>query len=644
MMAMRVSIALISLLVGCSGAGGSGSGSGGAPGGGGSSGSDGGGTGGQAGGPPSPFSSELCNDAFCWEEPKPFGGLVNGMARTTSSVWAVGEGMIAKRTDGVWTAAPSPDSLGLSAVFAFSDENVWAVGAQGAIVHFDGTVITRADSPTTSTLYGIWGAAPDDIWAVGEDGALVHFDGNAWSFVPGGEDELHAVWGSGPNDVYTVGGTFNLGTMGHFTNAVWLFGSTGLSGAGLNAVAGTDANNVFAVGSYGYLYRLDPNLGMEYLAQAGTHLFGLVALSPNELIAVSLDSLFRYSDGGFQELEPIGGRALVHDPAENRFWIGGAGIATYTQEPELVTSEIAAPRFQNVWLGSGDRGIALTTENELLTRDGGNWANVSAGNLSISYGSIVGGLSDGARVLLNTSAEPASAYLVQGQEASALPDPPDALYTLDTFVAGFDPSDFWIFLSATAMHFDGSSWQTMALPGAFTPRAAHVVAANDVWLVGRLENANEGGTVAHFDGTSWTRQVVGPSPTEFTSVTTLGGKVYVAGNWSDVTMERNIGGFYFNPKEPVFYEQTPSGWTQLSIPGGEQDFYGPARVFLTASTSELYLVLESPHAKVPNLLVYDGASFTPRPYPATACTGAFFTDGKLRLVAGNEPYGILRSR
>jgi uncharacterized membrane protein len=36
---------------------------------------------------------------------------------------------------------------------------------------------------TSGTLYGIYAAAPNDIWAVGAGGVIIHYDGTAWSQV-----------------------------------------------------------------------------------------------------------------------------------------------------------------------------------------------------------------------------------------------------------------------------------------------------------------------------------------------------------------------------------------------------------------------------------------------------------------------------
>jgi len=46
--------------------------------------------------------------------------------------------------------------------------NVWAVGAAGALLHFDGVSWASIPSPTSNDLRGVWGSGPCDVWAIGD--------------------------------------------------------------------------------------------------------------------------------------------------------------------------------------------------------------------------------------------------------------------------------------------------------------------------------------------------------------------------------------------------------------------------------------------------------------------------------------------
>jgi hypothetical protein len=104
--------------------------------------------------------------------------------------------------------APVTDST-LNSVWGFTDIDVWAVGDDGAIVHFDGSEWSLVASGTTLRYTSVWGAAPDDVWAVGyysdSAGAIMHYDGDAWTKSLDTDQMLLAVGGSAADDVYAVG-------------------------------------------------------------------------------------------------------------------------------------------------------------------------------------------------------------------------------------------------------------------------------------------------------------------------------------------------------------------------------------------------------------------------------------------------------
>jgi hypothetical protein len=61
-------------------------------------------------------------------------------------------------------------------------------------------------SGTTSNLYAVWGTASTDVYAVGWDGTILHYDGSQWSAMTGGAAaHLYALWGMSSSEFYAVG-------------------------------------------------------------------------------------------------------------------------------------------------------------------------------------------------------------------------------------------------------------------------------------------------------------------------------------------------------------------------------------------------------------------------------------------------------
>jgi len=138
--------------------------------------------------------------------------------------------------------------------------DVWMVGTQGRILHWDGAAFTEHASGTTATLWGVWAAAPDDAWAVGgtpnggtaaaaDNDLVLHWDGAAWSRVELPRRlgvALFKVWGTSSENLYAVG---EGGTLWHRTARGWrLESEPPLATWPLLTVSGCGPDEVYAVG------------------------------------------------------------------------------------------------------------------------------------------------------------------------------------------------------------------------------------------------------------------------------------------------------------------------------------------------------------------------------------------------------------
>ena len=54
---------------------------------------------------------------------------------------------------------------------------MFAVGWNGTILHYDGSVWSAMSSGTINTLYGVWGSSGSDVFAVGEYDTILHYGG-----------------------------------------------------------------------------------------------------------------------------------------------------------------------------------------------------------------------------------------------------------------------------------------------------------------------------------------------------------------------------------------------------------------------------------------------------------------------------------
>lgn len=142
-------------------------------------------------------------------------------AASPTDVWGVGADRdnlvpnLVHTTDGTtWIDRTSdvPFATTLKGVWGASSHDVFAVGANGVIAHYDGTAWTRMDSTTTNGLNAVWGSAGTDVFAAGENGTILHYDGTAWSAMPlpigrsiATNGAYVSIHGTSSHDVYVIG-------------------------------------------------------------------------------------------------------------------------------------------------------------------------------------------------------------------------------------------------------------------------------------------------------------------------------------------------------------------------------------------------------------------------------------------------------
>lgn len=161
-----------------------------------------------------------------------------------------------------WQAMESGTDQDLNAVWAASGSDVFAVGAGGTILRFDGNSWQPMNSGVTVDLFGVWGTASDHVIATGDQGTILVFDGSDWVPVTGvTSDPIGRVSGYDANHVVAVGGG-PPGTFLHFDGVDWTARSTGDSRSLADAVA-LFSDGVVLVGDGGAAFLAFPDTLME---------------------------------------------------------------------------------------------------------------------------------------------------------------------------------------------------------------------------------------------------------------------------------------------------------------------------------------------------------------------------------------------
>jgi len=99
-----------------------------------------------------------------------------------TNLFAVGaNGTILRYNGTSWSPMSSTVSAFLAGVYAPDANNAFVVGGNGTILRFNGTSWSTMQSPTNVLLYGVWGTGVNDVYAVGENGVILRYNGTAWS-------------------------------------------------------------------------------------------------------------------------------------------------------------------------------------------------------------------------------------------------------------------------------------------------------------------------------------------------------------------------------------------------------------------------------------------------------------------------------
>jgi hypothetical protein len=273
------------------------------------------------------------------------GALLSVWGPDPCDLWTVGgqpEAGAAFHFDGkTWERASLPADLPLlNWVYGFGDE-VWIVGNGGTALQGSLGALSQVPTGVDGPLWGVWGAAPDDVWSVGGDvlsdtatPILIHWDGSAWSSVelPAPDRPSRAlfkVWGTSADNVFAVG---HLGLVYRFDGQTWSQVPSG-TGEDLISLWGRAPDDIAIIGgrANGVLARWD---GAKLTSQVIAGLPGMNGIWMDKdgvsHVVGSLGALAKVPAGSFEPAQEFGPTQLVlhgtfgFDDGGPRFAVGGS--------------------------------------------------------------------------------------------------------------------------------------------------------------------------------------------------------------------------------------------------------------------------------------------------------------------------------
>jgi len=228
----------------------------------------------------------------------------------------------------------------INGIWGNSTNNIYAVGENGALLHYNGTIWEKATTELSSHLNAIWGLSSDNILAVGNNGTIIHYNGSSWSVLPvQTQYDLQDVWGI-ENQFFIVG---NNGILLNFQNS-GLTEITTDNATTLNAIWGTSVNNIYAAGNNGLIMRFDGQKWNRIQAPTENNLFDIWG-HKNDIYAVGKNGcILRYNGNK---------------------WL-------------LDQQNLTKDQLDAVW-GTSDETYVAGENGQLLRRTNGSWEAIKSG-------------------------------------------------------------------------------------------------------------------------------------------------------------------------------------------------------------------------------------------------------------------------
>ena len=223
---------------------------------------------------------------------------LNGVWQDSADdVFAVGLNGSVLHYDGTtWSAlALNQPTYQLRAVSGSSKSDVWSVGDAGITVHYNGSTFTTVSTPSAAYFKGVWELTSTNIYAVGSLGgqavALQSTNGTSWTSIAstphGIADTLRAVWAADASHIFVVGDAGRL--LMYNGSGTWTAFAKPAGNPPFRGVWGTSATNVFAVATNGSVYQyngttwtaMNSNTTNELDAVGGTSASNVWAVGAN---------------------------------------------------------------------------------------------------------------------------------------------------------------------------------------------------------------------------------------------------------------------------------------------------------------------------------------------------------------------------
>ncbi len=269
------------------------------------------------------------SDGWQTEPSSPTGSALNDVwGLASGEVYAVGEQPDLFHYDGAgWSAVASLPNARKYGMWADGSPTVYAIGWCSDLVRYDGVSVDQSNCQSPAIGQATWPIASDTVLTVGVLGSSISFTNLAgWKVATGVPFDLWDLWAAPGGDVHAVG---ERGTVLRWDSAAWIDVSPGPTVQSLNALWGSAPNDLYAVGDFGTILHFDGAVWTPHSSGTSEHLLGVWGFGSGRLYAVGTGgTVLRYDGHGWApESSGTNLPLMAVSLAGERMWaVGDSGV------------------------------------------------------------------------------------------------------------------------------------------------------------------------------------------------------------------------------------------------------------------------------------------------------------------------------
>ncbi len=349
---------------------------------------------------------------------------------------------------------PQPLDGNLRRVWATAVNDVWAVGEQGLVRHWDGTAISTVAIPgVNDTFVGVWASGPSDVWVVSDNGAW-RWDGQTWASAltfakdstDRGQDVAIPIWGSATDDVW-IGGA----QPSHWNGSSWESVPVPKASNVMRVFSGRARDDLWALQDGPFLSHWDGKAWSD------------------KSLSESCNAIWE-GPTGLVWLVGASGRILRVQGAVETVAYAGAQVTSAAR----VAHGLWGTSDRDLWMVGDSGGAAY-----LLHLDGNNWVQFESPG-SEAVVSVGGATSN------DVWAVGASGAMFRWDGSRWNSPAPATLSSQEILAAvhGSGPEDVWVLRGggyntpASLDHWDGANWRHLPIP------TFHQITSRGIWADG----------------------------------------------------------------------------------------------------------------------------------------------------------------